>query len=190
MQIPICYHLERVIDIENLNPHKSNFISSIIPFLYRCEAKHISLEKQNLTFNELKFLIQHGNVVDLRINDCEIKDEKDEYIVLEDIIKCLPNVEILTLPNIKTTANTGHALAKQKFNGKIYDFYIQEIYGEPFDADEFSNFLKDNRDPKMLTCQFYFNPNFNADFVEKLQIIMENFQYSNRPCDIVVRLNN
>uniref|UniRef100_A0A914QHV3 Uncharacterized protein n=1 Tax=Panagrolaimus davidi TaxID=227884 RepID=A0A914QHV3_9BILA len=88
--------LTGVIDIENLNPHKSNFMSSIIPLLYRCEAKHISLEEQNLTFNELKFLIQHGNVVDLRINGCEIKDEKDEYIVLEDIIKYLQNVEILT----------------------------------------------------------------------------------------------
>uniref|UniRef100_A0A914PNE3 Uncharacterized protein n=1 Tax=Panagrolaimus davidi TaxID=227884 RepID=A0A914PNE3_9BILA len=88
--------LTGVINIENLNPYKSNFISSIIPFLYRCEAKHISLEKQNLAFNELKFLIQHGNVVDLRIDGCEIKDEKDEYIALEDIIKYLQNVEILT----------------------------------------------------------------------------------------------
>uniref|UniRef100_A0AC35F4U7 Uncharacterized protein n=1 Tax=Panagrolaimus sp. PS1159 TaxID=55785 RepID=A0AC35F4U7_9BILA len=178
--------LTGVIDIENLNPHKRNFMSSIIPFLYRCEAKHISLEKQNLTFNELKFLIQHGNVVDLRIDDCEIKDEKDEYIVLEDIIKYLPNVEILTLPNIKTTANTGHALAKQKFNGKLYDCYIQTIYGEPFDADEFLNFLKDNRDPKMLTCEFFFNPDFNADFVEKLQNIMEDYEDSNENCDIFV----
>uniref|UniRef100_A0A914PRA2 Uncharacterized protein n=1 Tax=Panagrolaimus davidi TaxID=227884 RepID=A0A914PRA2_9BILA len=220
MQTPICYHLESssletirnerltlqssskpenffkntfltgVIDIENLNPHKNNFMSSIIPFLYRCEAKHISLEKQTLTFNALKFLIQHGNVVDLRIDGCEIKDENDEYIALEDIIKYLPNVEILTLPNIKTTANTGHALAKQKFYGKLYDFFIQTIYGEPFDADEFLSFLKDNRDPEMLTCEFFFDPDFNADFVEKFQNVMKDFEDSNENCDILVDFNS
>uniref|UniRef100_A0A914Y086 Protein kinase domain-containing protein n=1 Tax=Panagrolaimus superbus TaxID=310955 RepID=A0A914Y086_9BILA len=41
------------------------------------------------------------------------------------------------LSNVKTNANTGHALAEQKFNGKIFDFYINSIYGKPFDANEF-----------------------------------------------------
>uniref|UniRef100_A0AC34FBT1 Uncharacterized protein n=1 Tax=Panagrolaimus sp. ES5 TaxID=591445 RepID=A0AC34FBT1_9BILA len=145
-----------------------NFVSEIIPHLYKCDAKYVSVHDQNFSFNELKFLVENGNVVTLSLDRCKIKDENDDFIEVEEITAYLPNIEKLELSNIKVNANTSQALANQKFNGKIRHFRLENIMGEPFDADEFLDYIVENRDDR-LYFDCYFNKNFDATFVKKFQ---------------------
>uniref|UniRef100_A0A914NZI2 F-box domain-containing protein n=1 Tax=Panagrolaimus davidi TaxID=227884 RepID=A0A914NZI2_9BILA len=70
------------------------FISNLIPRLYRCEAKYIKFYKQNMSFEELKFLIKHRGVVQLHLPNCKIMDEKEnDFVSLEQIMAYLPNVK-------------------------------------------------------------------------------------------------
>uniref|UniRef100_A0A914QBZ2 DUF38 domain-containing protein n=1 Tax=Panagrolaimus davidi TaxID=227884 RepID=A0A914QBZ2_9BILA len=129
------------IEINKSKEPVNKFISNLIPCLYRCEAKYINLVYQNLSFEELKFLIQHGGVIELNLSTSKIIDENDDYIFLEEITAFLPNIEKLRLERIKINANTAHVLATQKFNSKINDLFIDKICGEPFDSDQFLNYL-------------------------------------------------
>uniref|UniRef100_A0AC35F114 Uncharacterized protein n=1 Tax=Panagrolaimus sp. PS1159 TaxID=55785 RepID=A0AC35F114_9BILA len=95
------------------------FMANLISRLSHCHAKYIVLEAQNLTFIELEFLINHGGVVELNVIGCQIKDENNEYVHLEEITKFLPNIEKLQLSYVKTRVNTAKALLAQKFNAMI-----------------------------------------------------------------------
>uniref|UniRef100_A0A914QSC2 Uncharacterized protein n=1 Tax=Panagrolaimus davidi TaxID=227884 RepID=A0A914QSC2_9BILA len=68
-----------------------DYLSRIILRLHRCDAKYIEIWKQKLSFNELKFLIGSGNVIDLRLQGTRIMDDQNEWIYLEKIMEFLPN---------------------------------------------------------------------------------------------------
>uniref|UniRef100_A0AC34FUC2 Uncharacterized protein n=1 Tax=Panagrolaimus sp. ES5 TaxID=591445 RepID=A0AC34FUC2_9BILA len=74
----------------------SDFISSCIPFLFQCTAKHIRLENQNLSFKELIFLIGSGNTVQFTMTSGKIIDENGKFVDLEKILEMLPNIETLS----------------------------------------------------------------------------------------------
>ena len=63
--------------------------------LFEIFQAEITQINQKLTFNELKFLIQNGNVVEMKMEQCEIKDDNDEFIDLEKITAYLPKIESL-----------------------------------------------------------------------------------------------
>uniref|UniRef100_A0AC35F0S9 Uncharacterized protein n=1 Tax=Panagrolaimus sp. PS1159 TaxID=55785 RepID=A0AC35F0S9_9BILA len=165
------------------------FISSLIPRLSRCDAKHIYLMCQNLSFNDFKFLVSHGQVVQYEMFLGEIKDEANAYIDLEKIMKYFYNIEKLWLPDVKVNANTAHALSNQNFNGKISYFSIQKIFGEPFDPHELLKFCVKTRDEKILFCMT-FNKEFNAAFVHNLEQIMSDYVKSYEHTEIFISLND
>ena len=80
-------------EIVQANSEVPNFVSSIIPRIYRCEAKYLDLAFQTLSFDEYKFLTQSGCVVRLDLEFSEVKDEKNEFVDLEKIMEFLPDVE-------------------------------------------------------------------------------------------------
>uniref|UniRef100_A0AC34FQU1 F-box domain-containing protein n=1 Tax=Panagrolaimus sp. ES5 TaxID=591445 RepID=A0AC34FQU1_9BILA len=128
-------------DDSNVKSEGRSFMSSFIPRIYQCDAKFIRFWNQNLSFNELKFLIGSGNVVEMKLKNCEIKDSDANYIDLEKIMEFLPNIEKLRLSDVKVNPNTANALTNQKNFGKISKFAIREFNGEPFDVDEFLKFF-------------------------------------------------
>uniref|UniRef100_A0A914QRP5 Uncharacterized protein n=1 Tax=Panagrolaimus davidi TaxID=227884 RepID=A0A914QRP5_9BILA len=137
-----------------------------LPKFYRCEAKFIRIPSGiHLSFDELKFLIGHGGVVELNIHSCILKDEKNECIALEKIMEFLPNIEQLYLNNVKITEKTPHALTSMKFYSKFYEIYIDSISGEPFDTEEFLRFLIVNKmEPyEHFNCVFIFCKEFNSE---------------------------
>uniref|UniRef100_A0AC34G3G2 F-box domain-containing protein n=1 Tax=Panagrolaimus sp. ES5 TaxID=591445 RepID=A0AC34G3G2_9BILA len=212
---PICYRLEEstsiksyfdqetlmLKDVENLElflnkthvttsiecPYKQsmNFISNIIPRLSKCEAKYLNLCGQNVTFKELKFLIQHGGVLRLSITHGEIKEEKNELVDYVKIMEYLPNVKKLALPLVKYYANSTNDLMAQKRNKKFSRFYLS-ICGEPFDPHEFRKFIIENRDKKLDVC-LRFDISFDPDFVQNMREIMEDYERSCEKTRIVVR---
>uniref|UniRef100_A0A914QG78 Uncharacterized protein n=1 Tax=Panagrolaimus davidi TaxID=227884 RepID=A0A914QG78_9BILA len=148
-----------------------------LPKFYRCEAKFIRLPSGiQLSFDELKSLIGHGGVIQLDIDRCILKDEKNECVALEKIMELLPNIEKLSLYNVKITEKTPYALTSMKFNSKFHCIFIGLIFGEPFDAQEFLKFLTVNKidEPyQSFHCTFTFCKEFNADFVQNLKKFME-----------------
>uniref|UniRef100_A0AC34G2L9 Uncharacterized protein n=1 Tax=Panagrolaimus sp. ES5 TaxID=591445 RepID=A0AC34G2L9_9BILA len=67
----------------------------ICPYIYRCEAKLIVIYYQELSFNELLLLIGHGNVINLDMCKCKIRDVDGSLVALEKIMEYLPNIEKL-----------------------------------------------------------------------------------------------
>uniref|UniRef100_A0A914PDJ9 F-box domain-containing protein n=1 Tax=Panagrolaimus davidi TaxID=227884 RepID=A0A914PDJ9_9BILA len=159
--------------------HDFTFMSKLIPRLFRCEAKYIYIADQELSFNELEFLIDHGEVVDLDIEYSDIRNENNGFVELEKIMALLTNIKWLKLPDIKTTINTGLELTKLNFNAKIVQFSILEIHGEPLNAHEFLKFIIANRNEKHFKCRLaFYEKNFNADFIGKFNKVMEDYEKS------------
>uniref|UniRef100_A0A914PRX1 Uncharacterized protein n=1 Tax=Panagrolaimus davidi TaxID=227884 RepID=A0A914PRX1_9BILA len=171
-----------------LNP-LNTVISSLIPLFSRCDAKYIYLVGQNLSFNDFKFLVSHGQVVHYHLTDGEIKDETNAYVDLEKIMKYFGNIEELLLPAVKVNADTAHALSNQNFNRKISFFYIASIFGEPFDPDELLKFCVKTRDEKIF-FRMTFNKEFNAAFVQNLKQIMSDYKESLENTEICIFLND
>uniref|UniRef100_A0AC35GXI6 DUF38 domain-containing protein n=1 Tax=Panagrolaimus sp. PS1159 TaxID=55785 RepID=A0AC35GXI6_9BILA len=163
------------------------FMANLIPRLSQCHAKYIYLRIQSLTFNEFEFLIGHGGVVEIDVLGCQIKDENNDYVHLEEITKFLPNIEMLKLSYVKTNANTAEALLSQKFNGKFFEIHIQAIFGKPFGVNEFAQFIianKNDRDVSFvreydfdLTMNFS-KENFSVAYVNQFKEIMSGFKTS------------
>uniref|UniRef100_A0A914PN23 Uncharacterized protein n=1 Tax=Panagrolaimus davidi TaxID=227884 RepID=A0A914PN23_9BILA len=153
----------------------STFTSKLISRLSCCTAKFLDIRKQHLSLVELQFLIKHGGVVQLDMSGCEIKDVNGDYVALENIMKHLPNIEELTLPNIRITSKTARVLAKQKFYNKLQLFGIDAIYGEPLDANLFLKFLKAVLDEKRSSCYFCFNRKFDDVAVDKFSQVMKDY---------------
>uniref|UniRef100_A0A914QYR9 DUF38 domain-containing protein n=1 Tax=Panagrolaimus davidi TaxID=227884 RepID=A0A914QYR9_9BILA len=155
------------IKVAKTKQHDKTFMANLIPRLSQCHAKYIHLDYQNLTSNELEFLIGHGGVVEINVTGCQIKDGNNDYVHLEEITKFLPNIEKLGLSYVKTHANTAKALLAQKFNGKIFEIYIQKIFGEPFDAN------KNDKDEYDFDLFLTFNKeNFSLAYVNEFKEIM------------------
>uniref|UniRef100_A0A914Q8I2 Uncharacterized protein n=1 Tax=Panagrolaimus davidi TaxID=227884 RepID=A0A914Q8I2_9BILA len=156
----------------------TSFLSSIIPRLSCCEAKYVDIQFQNLSFDELKLLIQHGGVIDLCAVDCEIKDAEGEYIDLEKIMAFLPNIQFFVMNSIKVNKKTGHALSNMKFNAKLSYFSIRRICGEPFDPNEFLKYCIANK-AELLHLTVDFNEEFDADFVKNFGEILSDYKKPN-----------
>uniref|UniRef100_A0AC34FTZ4 Uncharacterized protein n=1 Tax=Panagrolaimus sp. ES5 TaxID=591445 RepID=A0AC34FTZ4_9BILA len=153
----------------------TDYLARIIPRLYQCDAKYITIWNQKLSYDELKFFIGSGNVIDLNLLCMRIKDDKNEWINLEKIMEFLPNVEQLQLSNVKFNKNTANLLEKQRFNSKINSLILLDIFGEPFDTTEFLNFTKKNRDEYFfLRMEFKLRqPGFSNEFITAFRNLME-----------------
>uniref|UniRef100_A0AC35F5Z1 DUF38 domain-containing protein n=1 Tax=Panagrolaimus sp. PS1159 TaxID=55785 RepID=A0AC35F5Z1_9BILA len=87
----------------------------------------------------------------------------------------LPKIEQLQLSNVKVNKNTAKILEAQTFNSKINELILLDIFGEPFNTMEFSNFVKKNKD-KNLFLRMEFKPRrsgFSHDFITDFRKLME-----------------
>uniref|UniRef100_A0A914PJG2 Uncharacterized protein n=1 Tax=Panagrolaimus davidi TaxID=227884 RepID=A0A914PJG2_9BILA len=164
------------IDVD-IRVSNTSFISSLIPRLSCCEAKYVHLCNQNLSFDELKFFIQHGGVIDLSIG-CEVKDANGDYIDLEKIMAFLPNIQRFFMNGIKVNKKTGHALSNMKFNAKLSNFAIWGIRGKPFNLNEFLKYCIANK-AEYFFMELCFDKEFDADFVGNFVKILSDYEKFN-----------
>uniref|UniRef100_A0A914PL54 Uncharacterized protein n=1 Tax=Panagrolaimus davidi TaxID=227884 RepID=A0A914PL54_9BILA len=172
---------------------RDSFMIGFLPKFYRCEAKFIRIPYAvHLSFDELKFLIGHGGVIKLDIESCILKDEKNECIALEKIMEFLPNIERLSLNNVKITEKTPHALTSMKFRSKFYDIFIDLISGEPFNVEEFLKFLIVNKidgPHQYFHCVFTFCKEFNSEikFLRTFKMLLKGCStFVEESCDVQV----
>uniref|UniRef100_A0A914QUQ3 Uncharacterized protein n=1 Tax=Panagrolaimus davidi TaxID=227884 RepID=A0A914QUQ3_9BILA len=74
----------------DIYPKDVKAFSKFIPKIYKCTPKYVYINEQHLTYEELKFLIGHGDVIDLHIN---IRDQNGKQFKFEDILKLIPKAK-------------------------------------------------------------------------------------------------
>uniref|UniRef100_A0AC34G160 Uncharacterized protein n=1 Tax=Panagrolaimus sp. ES5 TaxID=591445 RepID=A0AC34G160_9BILA len=139
------------------SPPADNLSKEILPRIHRCEAKYIDIKKQNINFQDLLLLIEHDNVYNFRMDECEIMDEDGKLVLLEKILKLLPNVVNL----------------RKNKEEEIDEFCVEDIKGEPFDPVEFKKFIDANFSYYEVGLLLYFNRvDFAEEFIDGLKNVL------------------
>uniref|UniRef100_A0AC35GM45 Uncharacterized protein n=1 Tax=Panagrolaimus sp. PS1159 TaxID=55785 RepID=A0AC35GM45_9BILA len=73
----------------------SKIISSIVPHLYKVDAKKIRVYEQTLSFND--FVCFSKNIQNLNLSYSNFKNENDSNIPLEKLVKALPKFKNLSV---------------------------------------------------------------------------------------------
>uniref|UniRef100_A0AC34GA89 FTH domain-containing protein n=1 Tax=Panagrolaimus sp. ES5 TaxID=591445 RepID=A0AC34GA89_9BILA len=128
----------------SVNYFKNGALSNFISRLYRCTAKYVDISKQNLTFNELKFLIGHGDVIEIKLSS--VKDQNGNPFKFEDIIPFIPKIQKLHIVDIVYSSVISQFLLDFSFKNKIerFEFGDAEILPDPA---EFVEFILKNSSP-------------------------------------------
>uniref|UniRef100_A0AC34FQW3 DUF38 domain-containing protein n=1 Tax=Panagrolaimus sp. ES5 TaxID=591445 RepID=A0AC34FQW3_9BILA len=156
--------------LQIITPRDRMLLSDFIPKMFRCDAKYISIANQDLTFKELKFLIGHGNVVDLYLLEVKTIDEQNKEIAVEDVLKLVPKVQFINIGGIPDTPKTAQILSQLKFENKIESFNLNIENLEPHD---FVEFIKKNMAPKSRIFIHYKFKN-NAEVISNFRQIVGN----------------
>uniref|UniRef100_A0AC35G025 Uncharacterized protein n=1 Tax=Panagrolaimus sp. PS1159 TaxID=55785 RepID=A0AC35G025_9BILA len=162
------------------NSNKQSLSKFIIPKIHRCEAKHIDIWGQNLSFSDFQVLASTEHVRQLYLEDVNIfieneSDEKEneKEFPLENIISHCLNATSITINHIKSsniccTKNTSIILADLKLKSKLQTFFIAGL-NDQLEPGDFCAFLKNNAAPKsVFTLSFkplkneYYQTKFDA----------------------------
>uniref|UniRef100_A0AC34FLU3 Uncharacterized protein n=1 Tax=Panagrolaimus sp. ES5 TaxID=591445 RepID=A0AC34FLU3_9BILA len=88
-------HFNNLYIMTRFHYHHNIPLCSLIPKLYKCDAKYIDISDEQLTMDEFKFFIGHGNVNDLRFCRLKITDGNGEQLFVEDILAFTPKLQYL-----------------------------------------------------------------------------------------------
>uniref|UniRef100_A0A914QYJ3 Uncharacterized protein n=1 Tax=Panagrolaimus davidi TaxID=227884 RepID=A0A914QYJ3_9BILA len=115
---------------------------NILPLIYRCTAKYISLSDQILSAEELNILIGHGNVLDLDFE--QVKDSSDNYLILENLLKMVPKIKNFMICGVQCTSETSQMICELPFENKIGTFRLIGIKNTVLEPKCFAEFIKKN----------------------------------------------
>uniref|UniRef100_A0A914Y2S5 DUF38 domain-containing protein n=1 Tax=Panagrolaimus superbus TaxID=310955 RepID=A0A914Y2S5_9BILA len=146
---------------------KYQTLSTIIQSFERCEPKHLTIENQNLTFAEFKFLAGHGNIETLHFKNVRITNDNREIVPLEDIVVKLPKVYELCLDNILCTSQTSSSLLQIKFKNKFKELKLHNV-NDKLELNDFYTFLWKNVNRKTC-CTFSCSEEASEEFILEFQ---------------------
>uniref|UniRef100_A0A914PF11 Uncharacterized protein n=1 Tax=Panagrolaimus davidi TaxID=227884 RepID=A0A914PF11_9BILA len=142
---------------------KYQTLSLIVHSFGRCEPKHLTIENQNLTFAEYKFLVGHGNIETLRFKNVRIFDGNGEIVPLENMMTKLPNVYECCLDNVRCTPQTSTYLLQIPFKNKLKHLKLLNI-NDKLELYDFFTFLQKNLHRKS-SCTFSCCEEASEEFV-------------------------
>uniref|UniRef100_A0A914PCI4 Uncharacterized protein n=1 Tax=Panagrolaimus davidi TaxID=227884 RepID=A0A914PCI4_9BILA len=119
-------------------------LSKLIPKMFECNAKYITIIDQDISFNEFIFLVGHGNVLELTLVDVRIVDDGGKLISLADIIALMPSIERISGDNIPTNKETLTKLLKIPFTSKFDKILLRSVNVSHFNPEQVIEFLKKN----------------------------------------------
>uniref|UniRef100_A0A914Q4Z5 DUF38 domain-containing protein n=1 Tax=Panagrolaimus davidi TaxID=227884 RepID=A0A914Q4Z5_9BILA len=133
-----------VLQAINESPDESILLTENISKIYRCDAKCINIRGQVLTWDELKFLIGHGNVEDLLLVDNFLINEDNVFeFSLAEIAKIVPKIKFFDVTSPILSSNTFSTIAKLPFKNKIQSFKLSGIV-EELEPHAFGEFVTKN----------------------------------------------
>uniref|UniRef100_A0A914QG66 DUF72 domain-containing protein n=1 Tax=Panagrolaimus davidi TaxID=227884 RepID=A0A914QG66_9BILA len=130
---------------ENLNS------TSILPKLYKCDAKKVNLINKVISFNELSMFATFAE--DITLETITVKDTDGSILPFEKVFEAFINAKkygfyfYLTLPKI--TSKTFNELLKIPHFSKLQSFSLKNI-PDTFDIESFYTYMKKNK-----TTKFY-----------------------------------
>uniref|UniRef100_A0AC35GW88 DUF38 domain-containing protein n=1 Tax=Panagrolaimus sp. PS1159 TaxID=55785 RepID=A0AC35GW88_9BILA len=159
------FHGTKLIDIKNTSKFwitefistnfsdNENIISSIIPKIYKCDAKILCLENQIFSYNDFAFLASNVEKIDFK--EVSVMDENGSIVPFEKFFEALPKIEKFdykcdtNLSNI--TPKTVKELLKLPNFLQIktfpYEIRLEEIIDEFIEAE--------NQDYKIPMISFF-----------------------------------
>uniref|UniRef100_A0A914PZB3 Uncharacterized protein n=1 Tax=Panagrolaimus davidi TaxID=227884 RepID=A0A914PZB3_9BILA len=161
-------YLSTVLQI--INPRDRMLLSDFIPKMFKCDAKYISITNQDLTFNELYFILGHGNVFDLHLYEVGIIDGNGKAVPIEDVLKLCLKAQFINIGGVSDTPNTAKILSEMKFENK---FEIFNLKIDDLESNAFAEFLKKNMAPNSeILIHYKFNN--NAPIISNFRQIVSN----------------
>uniref|UniRef100_A0AC35F8T1 Uncharacterized protein n=1 Tax=Panagrolaimus sp. PS1159 TaxID=55785 RepID=A0AC35F8T1_9BILA len=156
-------------EISNLN--KQKFFSSLIPKLYKSDAKEITLWSQNVYFHDLKSIASKCRRI--WFNKVSVINENGTIIPLENILEILPYVKDFDyyIPDNSShiiTSKTVKELLRMPHFSVIRRFELSEI-PEDFDIERFYGYIKNNNKTRI---RLYFSQLIPNQYKNRLEAII------------------
>uniref|UniRef100_A0A914Q9R1 DUF38 domain-containing protein n=1 Tax=Panagrolaimus davidi TaxID=227884 RepID=A0A914Q9R1_9BILA len=122
------------------------FVSSIIPKLYKCAPKYLTLYHQNIFFRDLSFFISSAEKIQF-ISVC-VKNDDGSNVAVEKIVEIAVKAKKITFRGGSMTSETMKELLKIPNFLKLVEFFMTDIH-ENFDLETFYNYMKKNKATKI-----------------------------------------
>uniref|UniRef100_A0AC34FAT0 Uncharacterized protein n=1 Tax=Panagrolaimus sp. ES5 TaxID=591445 RepID=A0AC34FAT0_9BILA len=150
--LPFKNHMQRIYVSTVFNFCKNNIysLSNIIPLMYRCDAKYISIKHQVLTLADFKFLVGNGNVIDLEFSTVTINTsdspnvKRDTVLKLEEILEANPKLQYLRMKDVPYSSQTAQKLSQLSFVNKFQHFELSSAENILLEPNALAEFVKNN----------------------------------------------
>uniref|UniRef100_A0A914QPT5 Uncharacterized protein n=1 Tax=Panagrolaimus davidi TaxID=227884 RepID=A0A914QPT5_9BILA len=129
---------------------KNDLVSSLIPKLYKCDAKMLHLFDQIITSDELLFLASNAEEIDF--SEVVVKYADGSVVPLEKVVEVLPKIKTIrycctpTSPSV--TGKTFKELMKIPHFMTLYSFKLWNV-PEEFDLESYYIYMKNNERTKV-----------------------------------------
>uniref|UniRef100_A0A914P7Q2 Uncharacterized protein n=1 Tax=Panagrolaimus davidi TaxID=227884 RepID=A0A914P7Q2_9BILA len=148
-----------------------DYVSFILPKLYRCELYHIGICDKIVMFEDLEFF---NSAKDLVLHGTSVKYNDGTVVMLEKILERFPNVEFFELEygeNIsRVTASTLANISKHTNFKNIKIINFTEI-PEIFSVEDLSDFIKKCGNDTMVWL--WFNSTISEAYKEQLDALID-----------------
>uniref|UniRef100_A0A914QBH1 Uncharacterized protein n=1 Tax=Panagrolaimus davidi TaxID=227884 RepID=A0A914QBH1_9BILA len=163
------------------NPCSTKLSEAIKNKIFQCDAKFIDIKNQNLSEKEFKFLVGHGNVKYLVLDDIHIfvNGENDDEMALEEIFEMTPKLEYVSISN--SNLKMSNTFSKLEFTQKLIYFSIGRC-SVIVNVNDYCTFLKKYAAPFSrfsIDFEYDFDETLKKDFEETIK----NFVNDWKPAD-------
>uniref|UniRef100_A0A914QJ35 Uncharacterized protein n=1 Tax=Panagrolaimus davidi TaxID=227884 RepID=A0A914QJ35_9BILA len=159
-------------------PCSSKLSETIKNNIFQCDAKFIDISNQNLSVKEFQFLVGHGNVKYLVLDNIHIfeNSENDDKMALEEIFKMTPKLEYFSIDN--SNLKMSNTLSKVEFTQKLIYFSIGKC-SVIVNVNDYCTFLKKYAAPFSrfsIIFEFTFDKTLKKDFEETVKNFVNNWK--------------
>uniref|UniRef100_A0A914NYP3 Uncharacterized protein n=1 Tax=Panagrolaimus davidi TaxID=227884 RepID=A0A914NYP3_9BILA len=144
-----------------------NILSPIIPKLYQCDVRHLSLSDQIISFSDLSLLISSAEEIDLYDVIVKLADGSD--VPVDDIVAIAINAKSFEFTKPTITPKTMKELTKLSHFSKFDQFGLYDL-SEVFDIDAFYSYMKKNPHTKFYLT---FDEQISDAFKNRLKTIVD-----------------
>uniref|UniRef100_A0A914QTX1 Uncharacterized protein n=1 Tax=Panagrolaimus davidi TaxID=227884 RepID=A0A914QTX1_9BILA len=144
-----------------------NVVSSIIPKVYKCASKYLTLFNQNIFFHDLSLLFQSAE--EIYFSDVCVKNDDGSNVAVEKIIEIAVKAKSFTFHGGYMASKTMKELLKIPNFLKLDEFCMFSI-PEDFDIETFYNYMKIN---KTTEFRLYFPNQISEAYKNRLEEIVD-----------------
>uniref|UniRef100_A0A914QSW7 Uncharacterized protein n=1 Tax=Panagrolaimus davidi TaxID=227884 RepID=A0A914QSW7_9BILA len=144
-----------------------NILSPIIPKLYRCDVKHVSLSDQIISYHDFSFII--SSVEEIYLNRVIVKHADGSDVPIEDIIAIAVNAQDVYVYKPTITPKTMKELLQIPHFATLDRLTLCDL-SEMFDINAFYSYMKKNHHTKFF---LNFNEQISEGYMNRLETIVD-----------------